>query len=44
MLVRVDEVVVGGIVQEDKPEPDGEAREARSDPRQSLVGCPGEDE
>lgn len=31
-LVAVDEVVVGGIVEENETEPDGEAAEGGSDP------------
>lgn len=44
VLVRVDEVVVGRVVQEDEAEPDPEAAEARAEPVQAGVGCPGEDD
>lgn len=44
VLVRVDEVVVGGVVEEDEAEADGEAAEGGADPVQARVGGPGEDE
>lgn len=37
VLVRVDEVVVGGVVQEDEAEPDPEAAEGRAEPVQARV-------
>lgn len=44
MLVRIDEVVVGGIVQEDEAEPDGETTESRARPVEVAVRSPGENE
>lgn len=44
VLVRVDEVVVRRVVQHDAAEPDGEAREARPDPRDRRVRRPRKDE
>lgn len=44
MLVRVDEVVVGCVVQEDEAEADPEAAKARTEPVQVGVACPGEDD
>lgn len=44
MLVRVDEVVVGGVVQKDEPEADPEAAKARPKPVQVRVAGPGEDD
>lgn len=43
VLVRVDEVVVGCVVQEDEAEADGEAADRRADPVQARVRCPAED-
>ena len=44
MLIRVDEVVVGGVVQEQKAEADGPAGEAGTHPGEARVRGPGEDE
>ena len=44
VLVRVDEVVVAGIVEEDEPEADGEPTHCRAPPAQPRIRCPGEDE
>lgn len=44
MLVRVDEVVVGGVVEEDEAEADGEAADGGADPVQTGVRRPGEDD
>lgn len=44
VLVRIDEVVVGGVIQEDEPETNGEASERGADPDQARVRGPGEDE
>lgn len=44
VLVRVDEVVVGRVVQKDEAEPDGEAANGRTDPVYVWVRGPGEDE
>lgn len=44
VLVRVDEVVVGRVVEEDETEPNREAGEAGADPDQARVRGPGEDE
>lgn len=44
MLVRVDEVVVGAVVDEDEAEADGEAGEGGPHPDQAREGGPGEDD
>lgn len=44
VLVRVDQVVVGCVIQENEAEADGEAGEAGADPDQARVRGPGEDE
>lgn len=44
VLVAVDEVVVGGVVQEDEAEADGETADGGADPVYARVGGPGEDE
>lgn len=44
MLVRVDEVVICRVVEEDEAEADGEAGETGADPDEAGVGGPGEDE
>lgn len=44
VLVRVDEVVVGRVVEEDETKANGEAGEAGADPDQVRVRGPGEDE
>lgn len=44
VLVRVDEVVVGRVVEEDEAEADGEAAHCGTRPRELRVGGPGEDE
>lgn len=44
VLVRVDQVVVGGVVQEDEAKADGEAAQARAHPAELLVRRPGKDE
>ena len=44
MLVRVDEVVVCGVVEEDEAEADGEAAQAGTNPVDAWVRRPGEDE
>lgn len=44
VLVAVDEVVVGRVVEEDEAEADGEASEAGADPDEARVRGPGEDE
>ena len=44
VLVRVDEVVVGGVVQEDEAEPDGEPAHGGAPPAQPRVRRPAEDE
>ena len=44
VLVRVDQVVVGRVVEEDEAKADGQAGEAGADPGQALVGRPGENE
>lgn len=43
VLVRVDNVVVGGVVEEDKAEADGEAADGGADPVEARVRRPGED-
>lgn len=44
VLVRVDEVVVGGVVEEDEAEADGEAADGGADPVHVRVRRPGEDD
>lgn len=44
VLVGIDEVVVGGVIQEDEAETDGEASQRGADPDQARVRGPGEDE
>lgn len=44
MLVAVDKVIVGRVVQEDEPEADGEPADGRADPMYVWVRRPGEDE
>lgn len=44
MLVGVDEVVVGSVVEEDETEADRKTSETRTNPVQPRVRCPGKDE
>lgn len=44
VLVRVDEVVVGRVVEEDEAEADRETGERRADPDEARVRRPGEDD
>lgn len=44
VLVGVDQVVVGGVVEEDEAEADGETTESGADPDEIGVRGPGEDE
>ena len=44
VLVGVDEIVVGRVVEEDESEADGEAAHCRAPPAESRVRGPGEDE
>ena len=43
MLVRVHEVVVGGVVEEEESEPDGEPAQRGAPPAELRVRCPSED-
>lgn len=44
VLVAVDEVVVGGVVEENETETHGETAETGADPDEPGIGRPGEDE
>lgn len=44
MLVGIDEVVIGRVVEEDEAEADGEAADCWTGPAKGGVGGPGEDE
>lgn len=44
VLVGIDEVVVGRVVEEDETETNGETTHSRTSPREILVRSPGKDE
>lgn len=44
VLVGIDEVIVGGVVEEDETETDGETGKGGANPDKMGVGSPGEDE
>jgi len=44
MLVRIDKIVIRGVVEEDEAETDWEAAKRRTNPVETGIGGPGEDE